>query len=123
MKSSKCFWTKTPSLSSTFGIFCVSAGRLLGIWSSSKPSLPSSSLGAPLLSEGGPRGRPPSEELDGFPRRCLVVLEGPSDMGKPASLDAVAAVAILDNSCLWKEGGVKVKVVGLGGQEAEMSKV
>lgn len=100
MKSSKCFWTKTPSLSSTLGMFWVSAGRRLGIWSSSKPSLPSSSLGAPLLSEGGPRGRPPSEELDGFPRRCLGVLEGPSDMGKPASLDAVAAVAIFDTNCL-----------------------
>lgn len=96
-KSSKCFWTRTPSLSSTLGIFCASVGRLFGIWSSSKPSWPSSSLGAPRLSEGGPRGRPPVEELGAFPRRCLEVLESPSDKGKPASLDIVGvAISVLD---------------------------
>lgn len=61
------------------------ARALRGIWSSAKPSVPSS-LGAPRFSEGGPRGR--ADDDDGKPklRRCGA-MDGASDIMKPASLD------------------------------------
>lgn len=72
-----------------------------GTWSSAKPSA-SSSLWAPMLSEGGARGLPPTEE-DGMKERLGVAAErdGASDIRRPASLEGamvnVVSVATVES--------------------------
>jgi hypothetical protein len=100
MKFSNASWITRPTLSSTRGMLDWSSGRApFGTWSSANPS-PSSSLGAPALSESGPLGREGAEELGGN-WAGLEGATGASDaINDTASLDAVAAAcAILNEEC------------------------
>lgn len=84
IKASKCSWTINPMRSSTLGMLDGSCIReLRGTWSSAKPS-PSSSLAAPVASDGGPLGLPAAEE-EGAGYLLGVVAR--SDMKWPASLE------------------------------------